>query len=332
VNATSTSTQKTGTHTTRSAERSGASQLDKTREELYSKSDINWSTTTAADLKRHLYAKGFIYDEAASMNGLSGLALVLLQIAADTGSVMTADACRVVAALLEMHVGNETINEVAANVKTLLGMVERLAPNLHELENGGEKVLVTDVNSAAEMLTHMVEQQCQDMWRLTERLEAEVTQVVRRVEDVVGGVGEARGHASEEVVVAGPPCDGVAEARSYAGVTASGLQVEVQCQAAAVVASARAKENQILITRSLLVDTNDLTNLSERLLVVKANLVLEEVKKTDNMVPEGCVFVGAQKTQWSHSVLHELCLGCGMAACAAEDEGVPSGHGRYINF
>jgi hypothetical protein len=35
------------------------------------------------------------------------------------------------------------------------------------------------------MLTHTVDQQCQDMWRLTEQLEVEVTQVVRRVEDAV---------------------------------------------------------------------------------------------------------------------------------------------------
>jgi hypothetical protein len=123
-----TSAPKTGTRVTRSTERPGISQLDKTREELYNESDIDWGNTTAADLKRHLYAKGFIHDEAASMNGLSGLALVLLRIAADAGSVVTADACRVVAALLEMRVGHETINEVAENVKALLGMVEQLVP------------------------------------------------------------------------------------------------------------------------------------------------------------------------------------------------------------
>jgi hypothetical protein len=70
------------------------------------------------------------------------------------------------------------------------------------------------------------------------------------------------------------------------------------------VASARAKENQILIARSPLVDTNDLINLSERLLVVKANLALEETKKADDTAPEGCTFVGAQKTRSGAIVFH----------------------------
>jgi hypothetical protein len=46
-------------------------------------------------------------------------------------------------------------------------------------------ITVTDLNTAAEVLTQTVEQQCKDIWRLTERLEKEVTEVVARVEDTV---------------------------------------------------------------------------------------------------------------------------------------------------
>ncbi|KAJ7718884.1 hypothetical protein B0H14DRAFT_2643152 [Mycena olivaceomarginata] len=67
----------------------GGQLLQKTREALLSESDIAWESSSAEDVRRHLYMKGYSHDDAASFDTLDGIALVLLRISAEAMSVVT---------------------------------------------------------------------------------------------------------------------------------------------------------------------------------------------------------------------------------------------------
>jgi hypothetical protein len=73
----------------------GGQQLQKTREALLSESEIPWDSSSAEDVRKHLYMKGYSHDDAASFDTLENIAMVLLRIAAEATSV-TAYACRAV--------------------------------------------------------------------------------------------------------------------------------------------------------------------------------------------------------------------------------------------
>jgi hypothetical protein len=77
-------------------------------------------------------------------------------------------------------------------------------------------------------------------------------------------------------------------------------------QHAVAVASARAKYCQILIDRSPVVGTNNLENLSEKELVVKAHWALTEAIKVlgEQAAPERVVFVGVQRVHSGAIVFH----------------------------
>ncbi|KAJ7938035.1 hypothetical protein B0H13DRAFT_1851977 [Mycena leptocephala] len=165
------------------------------------------------DAKKHLYAKGYSHDSGASIESLDDLAKVLLQIAADTSSVVIADACRAVATLLELWKRDDVLEGIASDVKRLVERAETTHPGRLESDNTDDSV-VTDLRSAAEILTQTVEEQCKDIWKLTERLEEGFTQIVQRVTDAISTSPLASG--------TGPTPDAVniPTTRSYAAAVA----------------------------------------------------------------------------------------------------------------
>jgi hypothetical protein len=266
---------------------------------------VKWLDASTLDVKKHLYAKGFTADESSPLDDLEDLAMILLRIAADANSVLTADACRAVAILLERRAGHEVINNIAGDVRRVLGLVEQLIPDPHELQDGGDQGAAGELRTAAEMLTSAVEQQCHDMWELTGRLEEEVTQVVKRVKEAVvenaAPCGQEGGEERPELLV--PTARAGA---SYAAVAGTRGAAPPLPQHAVAVANARAKDCQILIDRSPVVGTNNLENLSEKELVVKANWALTEAIKAlgEQAAPERVVFVGAQRVRSGAIVFH----------------------------
>ncbi|KAJ7369232.1 hypothetical protein DFH08DRAFT_797012 [Mycena albidolilacea] len=55
--------------------------------------------------------------------------MILLRVAADANSVVTADACRAVVILLERRADHKVINTIVGDVRQVLGMVEQLVPD-----------------------------------------------------------------------------------------------------------------------------------------------------------------------------------------------------------
>jgi hypothetical protein len=164
----------------------GGQQLQKTRKALLSESKIPCDSSSAEDVCKHLYMKGYSHDDAASFNTLE-IMLVLLHIAVEVTSVVTADACRAVAILLELRNVNKELCKMSDGIKKILEWTttaNKPTTSWADLDNN-TAIKTIDLNTAAEALTQTVEQQCMDIWKLTERLEKEVMVVVARVEDMV---------------------------------------------------------------------------------------------------------------------------------------------------
>ncbi|KAK6969644.1 hypothetical protein R3P38DRAFT_2814125 [Favolaschia claudopus] len=124
---------------TRTAASTASLLLNKTRDELLNPSDIPWDSIDTADVIRHLASKGFIPAEngrSISLPYLEDIAMILLRIGADASSVVTKNACRAVAMLLERWKRDEIIEDLADDVKKLLakhpheghGAADRLCP------------------------------------------------------------------------------------------------------------------------------------------------------------------------------------------------------------
>jgi hypothetical protein len=324
---------KSGARITRGTSGAGTTQLTKSREDLYKESEVKWLDTSTLDVKKHLYTKGFTADESSSVGDLGDLAMILLRIAADANSVVTADACRAVVVLLERQTGQEVMDGIAGDVRRVLRLVEQLVPDPHELQDGGDKGAAGDLQTVAEMLTSVVEQQCQDMWELMGRLEEEVTQVVKRVNKAVVEGSESRGwEGGEEGPV--PPAPMVQAGVSYVAVAGMHGAALPLLQHAVAVASTRAKNCQILIDRSPVVSTNSLEKLSEKELVVKANWALAEAIKVlgEQAAPERVVFVGAQSAQQGDCFPSQHSDGSGVDSGAKTHECVPGEHGWYVDI
>ncbi|KAJ7630145.1 hypothetical protein B0H17DRAFT_1217940 [Mycena rosella] len=135
----------------------------KSRQELLRGSDVEWAAASAADAQRHLHVKGFLKNEVSVGIQMAGIAVVLLRIAAAADSVVTADACRAVAILLEQRKVNVTINVLTHDVSAIRALMEE------PVGRDG-----TDGDGAPE--------QCRELETLTERLGEGITGMIDRVE------------------------------------------------------------------------------------------------------------------------------------------------------
>ncbi|KAJ6570536.1 hypothetical protein DFH09DRAFT_1080093 [Mycena vulgaris] len=174
----------------------------KSREELYNLSAIDWFVDRA---------KGA--EDCDPVPSLDTLALVLLRAAAATSlSVVTADAMRAVAYFLEGHRAMKTLAEVANDVKQLLELAKAPRPPVANTEDDEE--VAQSARSAVVVLTRTVEQQCNDLWSLTARLEDNVKEVERRDASM-------RPYEDPVDVQTGGEPPNVPAARSYAGAVAA---------------------------------------------------------------------------------------------------------------
>ncbi|KAJ6525116.1 hypothetical protein B0H19DRAFT_1276208 [Mycena capillaripes] len=263
---------------------------------MFQESDLDWMAADVSVAMGHLYAKGFAEDDRTTGINLAAVALMLLRVASDASSVVTADACRVIAVLLESKPMSHAIDDIASDVRKLLAMAEESRPDSSEpISDDADRA--TGLRTAAEILTQTVEEQCQDMWRLTERLEEEVTGMIQQVEDRL---------PTTTTTSSNPPLEAPNAPKktpaTYAGVAAAVRHPPPQH--AAVLANAQAKDCQIHIERSRDVSTYGHATLNEKELVVKANLALNHVTKEDNTAPPKTTFVGARKLRSGAIVFH----------------------------
>jgi hypothetical protein len=150
----------------------GSQQLQKMQEALLSESDIAWDASSVEDVCKHLYMKGYSHDNTASFNTLEGIALILMCITAEATLVVTADTCRAVAILLKLCNVDKELCEMTDGIKKILEWTTTAnkVPTLWADQVEDMAVTPTDLNSAAEVLTQTVKQQCREIWNLTERL------------------------------------------------------------------------------------------------------------------------------------------------------------------
>ncbi|KAK7007116.1 hypothetical protein R3P38DRAFT_3212769 [Favolaschia claudopus] len=160
---------------TRTAASTASLLLNRTRDELLRPSDIPWDNTDTSDVIRHLASKGFIPAEngrSISLPYLEDIAMILLRIGADASSVVTKNACRAVARLLEWWKRDEIIEDLADDVKKLLGTSAELKEHFSSVRE--------DLETAAGMLARTVEQQRAEMSTLTARVEEDLSQLTQQ--------------------------------------------------------------------------------------------------------------------------------------------------------
>ncbi|KAK6974712.1 hypothetical protein R3P38DRAFT_2811582 [Favolaschia claudopus] len=145
---------------TRTAASTASLLLNKTRDELLNPSDIPWDSIDTA--RRFIPAEN---GRSISLPYLEDIAMILLRIGADASSVVTKNACRAVAMLLERWKRDEIIEDLADDVKKLL---EHFSSVREDLE------------TAAEMLARTVEQQRAEMSTLTARVEEDLSQLIQQ--------------------------------------------------------------------------------------------------------------------------------------------------------
>jgi hypothetical protein len=136
----------------------GGQQLQKTREALLSESEISWDSSSAEDVRKHLYMKGYSHDDAASFDTLENIALVLLRIVAEATSVVTADACRAVAILLELRNVDKKLCEMSDGIKKILEWTttaNKPTTSWADLDDN-TGITTMDLNTAAEALMQTV--------------------------------------------------------------------------------------------------------------------------------------------------------------------------------
>ncbi|KAJ7907260.1 hypothetical protein B0H13DRAFT_1879768 [Mycena leptocephala] len=169
---------------TRLTKSQGSWHLHKTKEELYKESELDWMNTSAVEVIKHLYAKRFTHDAETSIQTSDDLGMVLLRIAATADSVVVGDACRAVALLLGAWKQDDVLEDIAANVQKLLDASKESSLDPFEPVSTNASV-VSDLRTAAEMLTHTVEEQCRDINTLTQQLEEDLTGIVERAKSAV---------------------------------------------------------------------------------------------------------------------------------------------------
>ncbi|KAJ7216435.1 hypothetical protein GGX14DRAFT_391260 [Mycena pura] len=236
-------------------------------------------------------------DPSDPMPSLATIALVTLRIAAaGTTSVVFADALRAVAFLLEERRSDhlvgiaEALDEMGTDVQKVLAFAE--AGKLAQGDAGGASE--ENLRAAAEMLTCTVEEQSIELSTLTERLGSGLAEVLERAEMPTGeapGVAEPAVRREDTYV-------------SYAGVTAQGAKPPPQH--AAALANAQARDCQVMVDRSPLVENHGLAQLSEKELVEKANLALHQVKGVlgEDTAPDRMSFIGARRLRSGAVVFH----------------------------
>ncbi|KAJ7429943.1 hypothetical protein B0H11DRAFT_1943943 [Mycena galericulata] len=285
-------TSRTGTRATPDV--SANAQGGKTREALYGAGGMDWKSQGTTGARAWLIAKAFISEDCDPNPSLAMLALVLLRVAATgTASVMAEEALRAVAFLLEERKTDavfdliETLDGVVTDVQKVLAYAES--------SSAGPGGVNNDMRSAAEMLTRAVEEQSVELYTLTERLGNGLAEALERAET-----------APVAAIPAGLAPSGAMRGESrgtYANAAATG---GVPPRHASALANAHARERQIMVDRSPLVDTYGLAKLSEKELVEKANLALDLAKTAlgDNTVPDAAAFVGARRLRSGAVVFH----------------------------
>jgi hypothetical protein len=239
--------------------------------------------------------KGYSHDDTASFDTLDNIVLVLMRIAAEANSVVTADACRAVAILLELWSVDDELQNISDGVKKILEWTTTAASPYTGDDNQTTAGTTTDLHSAAEILTQTVEQQCKDIWTLTERLEKEVTAVVLRVEDAVD---DAR--ASAPVPGAGAGVTQAVASRTYASAAATSHPPE----RAAALASTTARTCQILLERAPLTE-QWMTGMTDKDMLQKARMATVVMEKSGaSTPPNGATFVGATQQRSGAWLLH----------------------------
>ncbi|KAF7362490.1 RNA-directed DNA polymerase from transposon X-element [Mycena venus] len=251
-----------------------------TTAELYKMSTIDWFSERARGAegaRQYLIQKAFVSEDCDPVPTLDTLALVLLRAAATPGlSAIAADAVRAVACILEGHRAAPILADIASNVKALLERPSAPLPAYGAAEDEGGRG-------------------ADDIWELTSRLEDRVKAVEERVVSTpIGTLGDG----------GVPPAP---TTHSYAGIATGGAaQSRPHPKHAIALANAHAKDCQIMVDRSPMVNIYSLANLSEKELVQKANLALgiAVADLGDNTAPDKMAFVGARKVRSGAVVLH----------------------------
>ncbi|KAJ7736428.1 hypothetical protein B0H16DRAFT_1730770 [Mycena metata] len=263
--------------------------LDRGRKELFalSTSSNAWGEWTSEEVRGHLVAKGFV-KEGVSTLSFNLLGMVVLRIAASlpANNAVAADALRAVAVALELKRVESVVEEVAENVKTLLGLAAK------ERATEGEEGELTDtLRAAAVHLTRTVEEQANDIASLTTRLDDELNGLSSRAAHAAAAPGPAA------TVASGPNAAGK---QSYA---AAASQAHPPARAAAL-ANAAARERQILVEREPGME-KWAEGLTEKDLVEKARMAVVLMCRTGELTPPGDArFVGATLQRSGSLLLH----------------------------
>ncbi|KAJ6533082.1 hypothetical protein B0H19DRAFT_1081293 [Mycena capillaripes] len=267
----------------------------KTRDQLYKGNGPDWGKATPASAREYLVQKDFVSGDCDPTPSLATLALVLLRVA-DTAAqtAIAADALRAVVLLLEKGRINAVMESIAEDVEWLVVMVETL-PRANSMEpEGADEGMSRELRSAAEMLTRTVEEQCDNISRLTSRLEDEVTEIVQHVG--TAALPEASAKSSADPIAA--------TTHSYAVAATTGVGGTLPPAHAAILATAAARMQQILIERAPQTE-GWLNGLSEKEIVEKARMGLSIMMPgAATPHPEGATFVGAVLQRDGAVLLH----------------------------
>ncbi|KAJ7107430.1 hypothetical protein C8R44DRAFT_885445 [Mycena epipterygia] len=177
-------TAKLTTRTTRAkTDAPGEIHARKTRAELYAESDLDWEKFKELDALEHLYAKGFVPEGVDSGVDFTGISLILLRIAASVNSMVTADACRALAVIIEKRKLENNIDDIARDVRALLYATNE-ADECRHADNEADAPVAESLCDAANVLTRTVHEQCGELETLTERLGEGLTGLIERAQEV----------------------------------------------------------------------------------------------------------------------------------------------------
>jgi hypothetical protein len=259
--------------TTQGTRRTLGSAAQKMREEMLKVSETS-KTIRTTEWARKFLDKGMYMPEGEEVTN-SHLAFIILQLAStDNIKKAVSDGLKAVALLLEEVENNNKAEKIASEVgATLTALIQNITARNNEPSTDELTTTTTDdLRHAAISLTNTVEEKCEEIQRITEQL-------VEASENL-----NTKTRTGSETTETAPKTVTYADAIR---------NQPPPPQHAITIAKGISMQRQILIDKAPDATTNGLSSLTEKELVLKANLAIGFME--DDAMPEDTAFVGATK-------------------------------------
>ena len=263
----------------------------KTREELLK--------ATISTVHNEKTAKEYLERKCLVITGecysLTSLSMALLHLSQTTAlSKVVVDGLRTTALIMENMEAQVTVSKVAEALTTLLHpTTERLETTLTDLQSTTD-----NLRSAAVSITNTADEFTENTTSTLQHLADAASSMVNVTEDM-----EVVAKAQKQNPIPTLTTTMPASSLSYAAAVATGVQLTPE--QITTIARGDARSCQVLVDKAPNADHNGLKELTEKELVEKARIALEQLEQTDQLPDIVVQFVGAKKLR-NGGVIYEM--------------------------